>query len=73
MSNFVDEYTGEHSNNIESYWSGMKKDFHTMGLPIKNKVWMRYYLYNFQWRNKRKSEGMSDDEMTMAFLELLVA
>ena len=44
-----------------------------MGLPIKNKAWMRYYLYNYQWRNNRKSEGMSDDEMTMAFLELLVA
>ena len=73
MRSFVDEFSGEHSNNIESYWSRMKKDFSAMGIPIKNKVWMRYYMYNFQWRNNRKSEGMTEDEITMALMELLVA
>ena len=73
MRNFVDDYSGEHSNNIECYWSGMKKDFHQMGLPIKNSVWMRYYLYNYQWRHNRRSEGMTEDEITMSVFELLVS
>ena len=73
LRDFVDEYSGEHSNNIECYWSNMKKDFSLMGLPMKNKVWMRYYLYNYQWRHNRKCEGMDEDDITMALLELLVS
>ena len=72
LRGFVDPVTGQHTNNIESYWGRLKKDlWNRCARVLRDSKWMRKYLYFFQFWHNKKVAGMTDEDIRVEILDLL--